>query len=154
MKNIQKVFSKKKGCDNQSGFTLLEVLIAISILTVGLLGVAQMQIMGIRGNYFSGNTTAALTLAEEKMEDLLGKSYSDTDLDDTEPGNNANLASITTIDHTENVNEDGQPVTGGFYRRIWNVADNTPIADTKTVTLIVTWNNDSHRVSLSCIKPQ
>jgi len=60
MKNIQKVFSKKKVCDNQSGFTLLEVLIAISILTVGLLGVAQMQIMGIKGNYFSGNTTAAL----------------------------------------------------------------------------------------------
>jgi type IV pilus assembly protein PilV len=154
MKNIRKIFSKKKVCDNQSGFTLLEVLIAISILTVGLLGVAQMQIMGITGNYFSGNTTAALTLAEEKMEDLLGKSYSDANLNDDEPGNNANLTSITTIDHTENVNEDGQPVAGGFYRRIWNVADDTPILDTKTVAVIVTWDNDSHRVTLSCIKPQ
>ena len=153
MKNIRKVFSKKKVCDNQSGFTLLEVLIAISILTVGLLGVAQMQIMGIQGNYFSGNTTAALSLAEEKMEDLLGKSYSDTDLDDTEPGNNANLTSITTIDHEElNIDETGQ-VGGGIYHRIWNVADNTPITNTKTVTLIVTWDNDSHRATLSCIKP-
>jgi prepilin-type N-terminal cleavage/methylation domain-containing protein len=52
MKNIRTIFSKKKVCDNHSGFTLLEVLIAISILTVGLLGVAQMQIMGITGNYF------------------------------------------------------------------------------------------------------
>jgi type IV pilus assembly protein PilV len=154
MKNIRKVFSKKKVCDNQSGFTLLEVLIAISILTVGLLGVAQMQIMGIRGNYFSGNTTAALTLAEEKMEDLLGKSYTDDSLKDDEPGNNANLTSITTIDHAENVNEDGQPVAGGFYRRIWNVADDTPILGTKTVAVIATWDNDSHRVTLSCIKPQ
>ncbi len=154
MKNIRKVFSKKKAFDNQSGFTLLDVLIGISILTVGLLGVAQMQIMGIRGNYFSGNTTAALTLAEEKMEDLLGKSYSDTDLDDIDPGNNANLTSITTIDHTENVNEDGQPVAGGIYHRIWNVADDTPILGTKTVAVIATWDNDSHRVSLSCIKPQ
>jgi len=88
------------------------------------------------------------------MEDLLGKSYSDTDLDDTEPGNNANLTSITTIDHEElNIDETGQ-VGGGIYHRIWNVADNTPITDTKTVTLIVTWDNDSHRVTLSCIKPQ
>jgi len=154
MKNIQTIFLKKKVCDNQSGFTLLEVLIAISILTVGLLGVAQMQIMGITGNYFSGNTTAALTLAEEKMEDLLGKSYTDADLNDDEPGNNANLTSITTIDHEElNIDETGQ-VGGGIYHRIWNVADDTPILGTKTVAVIVTWDNDSHRVTLSCIKPQ
>ena len=126
----------------------------MSILTVGLLGVAQMQIMAIRGNYFSGNTTAALTLAEEKMEDLLGKSYSDTALDDTETGNNANLTSITTIEHEElNIDETGQ-VGGGIYHRIWNVADNTPITDTKTVAVIVTWENDSHSVSIACIKPR
>jgi hypothetical protein len=109
--------------------------------------------MGIRGNYFSGNTTTVLTLAEEKMEDLLGKSYSHADLNDDEPGNNANLTSITTIDHEElNIDETGQG--GGIYHRIWNVADNTPILGTKTVAVIVTWDNDSHRVTLSCIKPQ
>jgi len=141
MKNIQKVFSKKKVCDNQSGFTLLEVLIAISILTVGLLGVAQMQIMGIKGNYFSGNTTAALSLAEEKMEDLLGKSYTD-----------AELASGNNPDANNPIDETGQ--AGGIYSRMWTVTDNTPIIDTKEVTVSVSWDNLSHQVSLSCIKPQ
>ena len=141
MKNIRKVFSKKKVCDNQSGFTLLEVLIAISILTVGLLGVAQMQIMGIRGNYFSGNTTAALSLAEEKMEDLLGKSYTD-----------AELASGNNPDANNPIDETGQ--AGGIYSRMWTVTDNTPIIDTKEVTVSVSWDNLSHQVSLSCIKPQ
>jgi len=136
MKNIRKIFSKKKVCDNQSGFTLLEVLIAISILTVGLLGVAQMQIMGIQGNYFSGNTTTALTLAEEKMEDLLGTSYINVI-----SGNDANP-----------IDETGQ--AGGIYTRTWIVANNTPIIDTKTVTVNVSWDNASHQVSLSCIKPQ
>jgi len=136
MKNIRKVFSKKKVCDNKSGFTLLEVLIAISILTVGLLGVAQMQIMGIQGNYFSGNTTTALTLAEEKMEDLLGTSYINVI-----SGNDANP-----------IDETGQ--AGGIYTRTWIVANNTPIIDTKTVTVNVSWDNASHQVSLSCIKPQ
>jgi len=141
MKNIQKIFSKKKVCDNQLGFTLLEVLIAISILTVGLLGVAQMQIMGIKGNYFSGNTTAALTLAEEKMEDLLGKSYTDAELTN---GNHP--------DANNPIDETGQ--AGGIYSRMWIVTDNTPITDTKEVTVSVSWDNLSHQVSLSCIKPQ
>jgi type IV pilus assembly protein PilV len=136
MKNIRKVFSKKNVCGNQPGFTLLEVLIAISILTVGLLGVAQMQIMGIQGNYFSGNTTTALTLAEEKMEDLLGQSYT----------------AVTTGNDANNpIDETGQ--AGGIYTRMWIVADNTPITDTKTVTVNVSWDNASHQVSLSCIKP-
>jgi type IV pilus assembly protein PilV len=134
MKNIQKVFAKKKVCGNQPGFTLLEVLIAISILTIGLLGVAQMQIMGIRGNYFSGNTTTALALAEEKMEDLLGDTYTAV-----ASGNDAN----NPIDET------GQ--AGGIYTRIWVVADDNPITDTKTVTVNVSWAN--HQVSLSSIKP-
>jgi len=146
MKNIQKVFSKKKMFDNQSGFTLLEVLIAISILTVGLLGVAQMQIMGIKGNYFSGNTTAALTLAEEKMEDLLGKSYTDAELAGSgAPGTNH-------PDTNNPIDETGQ--AGGIYTRMWTIIDNTPIADTKTVTVSVGWDNLSHQISLSCIKPQ
>ena len=141
MKNISTILSTKKMLDNQSGFTLLEVLIAISILTVGLLGVAQMQIMGIRGNYFSGNTTTVLTLAEEKMEDLLGRSYSDTD-----------LTSGNHPDPDNPIDETGQ--AGGIYSRMWTVIDNTPIADTKTVTVNVSWDNFSHQVSLSCIKPQ
>ena len=122
---------------NQSGFTLLEVLIAISILTVGLLGVAQMQIMGIQGNYFSGNTTAALALAEEQMEGLLGISY-------------ANV--ISGNDGNNPIDETGQ--AGGIYTRTWVVANNTPITDTKTVTVSVSWDNASHQISLSCIKPQ
>jgi len=146
MKNISTILSTKKMLGNQSGFTLLEVLIAISILTVGLLGVAQMQIMGIRGNYFSGNTTTVLTLAEEKMEDLLGKGYTDAELAGSgAPGTDHN-------DPNNPIDETGQ--AGGIYSRMWTVIDNTPIADTKTVTVSVSWDNMSHQVSLSCIKPR
>jgi hypothetical protein len=97
--------------------------------------------MGIQGNYFSGNTTAALSLAEEKMEDLLGKSYTDAELTS---GNNPDL--------NNPIDETGQ--AGGIYTRTWIVTDNTPITDTKTVTVSVSWDNLSHQVSLSCIKPQ
>jgi len=137
---------------HRQGFTLIEVLIAITILTVGLLAAAKMQISAIQGNYFSNNTSTALSLAEQKMEDLLGRTYTDSAVADTQAGNNANLSTLVTKDHEElNVNEEGV-AGGGIFHRVWNVADDTPITDTKTITILVTWDNDRHRVSLSCIK--
>jgi prepilin-type N-terminal cleavage/methylation domain-containing protein len=147
------ISSAEKICDGQSGFTLLEVLIAISILTVGLLGVASMQISAISGNFFSDNTTTALCLAEDKMEDLMGKNFDDVDLVDTTAANNGNLDSISTVDFEETVNADGQVGAGGEYRRIWNIANSTD-PQMKTVTVVVTWQGDSHRLSLtSCLIP-
>ena len=145
------ISSAKKIFDGHTGFTLIEVLIAISILTVGLLGVASMQVSAIRGNYFSDNTTTALCLAEDKMEDLMGRDFDDAALVDTTAANNSDLDSIATVDFEETVDADGNP--GAEYRRIWNIADSTD-PHMKTVTVVVTWQEDSHRISLSsCLIP-
>lgn len=152
MKKTQPRPRKRKTNIRRQGFTLIEVLIALAILTVGLLAAAKMQISAIQGNYFSNNTTTALSLAEQKMEDLLGRTYTDAAVTDTQAGNNGDLSSLVTKDHEElNVNEEGV-VGEGLYHRVWNVADDTPITNTKTITIVVTWDNDSHRTALSCIK--
>jgi len=87
MKKLRTIISTNKIFGNQSAFTLIEILIAISILAIGLLGVAKMQTTAIKGNYFSGNTSFVLKLAEEKMEDLLRINFSDSALNDTQAGN-------------------------------------------------------------------
>lgn len=49
--------------DNQSGFTLLEVLIALLILSIGLLGLASLQTNGLRSNQMASMRTTATQLA-------------------------------------------------------------------------------------------
>jgi len=65
------------------GFTLLEVIVAVSILTVGLLAVASMQTSAIQGNSLAVHVTEGTTWAQDRMETLLALPYSDAGLDST-----------------------------------------------------------------------
>ena len=102
------------------GFTLLEILIAISILTVGLLGVASMQVSAIRANAFASAQTEAATAGMDCIEKLMRLPYDD-----------ANLL-VTGNPHT-----DSAPPAG--YTINWNVTDNAPLNNTKTITVTVSW---------------
>jgi len=55
---------------NESGFTLIEVMVAIVILTVGLLSLAQMMVLATNSNTLSGRMTSASALAKEQLERL------------------------------------------------------------------------------------
>ena len=52
------------------GFSLLEVLIASSILTVGLVSLAQLLAVAVTANAAAGRATYAALLAAQKIEDL------------------------------------------------------------------------------------
>jgi len=146
-----KSFFAQNRKNRDQGFTLIEVLVAIVILTVGLLAVGTMQISAIRGNFMSGNTSIALSLASEKMEDLLNKDFNHADLINSVTANDSSLSSTTSVDHQENISEEGVVGAGVFYRRIWNIDDaNNPT--TKNLMVIVTWESNRHRVSIASIK--
>ncbi len=52
------------------GFTLIEVMITIGILTFGLVALAAMQIQAIHGSDRGRHATHAAAIAENKMEQL------------------------------------------------------------------------------------
>ena len=61
---------KSRGKHCQSGFSMVEVLVAILLLTVGLLALAQMQTQAVASNNYGNQLTEATFLAQDKMEEL------------------------------------------------------------------------------------
>ena len=101
-----------------SGFTLLEVLITLVILSVGMLALASLQVMAIRGNSFGQQMTVASTVAQNKLEELREVDFS------------AVASGYDTCRDDAN---------GILYTRQWTVQNDTPQPDMKTVRVSVTW---------------
>lgn len=59
----------------QQGFTLVEILIALTIFTIGVLAVATMQTSSIRYNSAAKLASDAVFQAERRMEALLHANY-------------------------------------------------------------------------------
>lgn len=54
----------------QTGFTLLEVLVALVIISIGLLGVAMLQMNGLKNNHSAFYRSQASILAYQMLDSL------------------------------------------------------------------------------------
>lgn len=124
IKKADKMMTIEKSCcsQNQHGFNLLEILIALTIFSIGLLALAAMQVSAINGNALARTHTEASMLAVDRAERLLLLSYDDDDL-----------------------KESGNPyeVVDGEYTITWNVTDTDLDSDgdddIKNINVTVTW---------------
>lgn len=116
---------------NQSGFSLIELLIAMAILALAMMAAASMQFGSIRNNASGNMVTQASMLAKAQMEVLKNSTDVTTLTDDTQ----------------NNIGADGHP--GGIYNRSWVVTDLGPSARRITVTVQWTKRGRSRRIILS-----
>lgn len=128
---------------NNKGFSMIEILIGMSIFSIGILAVATMQLSVVRNNKTGNTFTQASTLARTQMEVIKNGDVSD-------PADILNPAAFpTTINDPNNpVDENGNP--GGIYNRSWTVdnfmedTDGDGVGDTansfaRTVTVTVSF---------------
>ncbi len=59
----------------QKGFTLVEIMVAVVILSIGLLAVASMQVSAVNTTSSANSTTEATNLAQIKLEELMACQY-------------------------------------------------------------------------------
>jgi type IV pilus assembly protein PilV len=133
-------------CNSQAGLTLVEVLVALTILSVGLLGVALMQITSISGNTFSREMAVATELGQDMLEKLNALSYEDTAITGSASPGTAHPTATDVSNGlavgagTNNIiDERGLTVGPTIYTRTWNVIDNAPATNMKTITVTVSW---------------
>ncbi len=70
-----KTFFVIKKLRNDEGYTLIEILVAIAILSVGLLAIATMHISSIRVNDTARRMTRRATMAQDRLEYLMSLGY-------------------------------------------------------------------------------
>jgi len=111
----------------ESGFSLIEVMVAIVILTVGLLSLAQMMVLATNSNTLSGRMTSCSAVAKERLERLKAVPfYSDAPARVRNPlllaGGDVNN---TVGGFSQFYDADGLPVAGGgaLFEVRWQIQD-------------------------------
>ncbi len=136
------------------GFTLVEILVAIIILSVGILAVSQMTVMGMQVTRVVNQKMYARAVMSRYYEILNNLPNSDPSVQNWD-GDNFDLDFITPPDPPPDFEENHQ-MGGVTYRVCWNAVNEVgnPVDD-RIETLIrlwVLWNNDRNRIHTDIIK--
>jgi len=117
------------------GFTLVEILVAVIILSLGILAVSEMTILGMRTTTIVDQRMYARVAMAQVYEDLFNLPVTDVFLIDPDPGAN-DLADTSTPDHSLTLTDS---IAQWSYDIRYNVVDDLPESDMKTIRIHVIW---------------
>jgi len=66
--------------NHRRGFSTIEAMTASAVLLVGLLGLASLQVVGVRSNHFGRDLAQASSLAQDLAENIQRWDYADSRL--------------------------------------------------------------------------
>ena len=102
---------------NRAGFSLIEVMIAMTILAVGLLVAAQTIPLALMTSTQAGVRTSAVQMAQQRMDDLRSQDFYAGGL----------TAGLYTA-------------TAGHYALQWAITDSIPVPGSKRIVLTASWD--------------
>ncbi|WP_277058113.1 type IV pilus modification PilV family protein [Trichlorobacter lovleyi] len=131
----------------KSGFTLIEVLVAVVILTVGLLGLMQTVIYAINHNMTNQLRQEAVLVADEAMATEKAKPYSDIAAPDFD-SSISTYSALPTVSSSTTINR----VFNGVSRSYTVVTTKrAPTAQSKSIEVAASWTyktkNYNHTIS-------
>lgn len=118
----------------ETGLSLVEVMVALTILTIGLLATAGMQITALQSNAGAHKMTTINTAAAGIIEEILTWDPADPRLEDE----NGGLSRPWDFDPTAAVNNTLTVVGGGSFVARYFVDADFPVENVSTIRLVVT----------------
>ena len=104
--------------EDSRGFSLIEIMFAMTFLGIGLLAVAQMIPLGMAGIVQARVRTNATQAAQEKVDELRGADFND--------------AALAAGAYTEDT---------GDYALAWDITDDTPVPGLKRLAVTASWEH-------------
>lgn len=118
----------------RSGFTLVEVMVAFTILGIGLLSIAATQVQAIHGTQSGRHLTRASGVAQSQLEQLARSRW-------TALAPTAWTAPVTVV---ETVEDGAAGSTEQSYAVSWRI-QNVTANETRSVDVRVTWTENDGR---------
>lgn len=134
------------------GFTLIEILMALVLLSVGVLAVAALQGTGLRAAAHAERMSLGSAAAKSLAERLMALPYQHPELADTQGNGRAGL---DHIDSDETQADHRLLVAGRIPLQVyWNLVEDEPAVGLKTVRVIACWEQGGreHRYPLEFIR--
>ena len=121
----------------QRGLTIVELLVAILLMTVGSLAAVTMQRAAVKQNNLTGDRETAAWLARQLIENTRVLRYADASLAITSPANTF-VAPPSAVSPANPLNALGQNSSSGIYTRQWQI--DTASTNVKRIQVRITWN--------------
>jgi type IV pilus assembly protein PilV len=136
LQRIKRLSSSQRGQKvDKKGFTLIEVLVGLILLSIGLLAIAGLQITSVKGNFFSHYLTQASYAGQDRLEALDNRPYSSNEL--------------SAGTH----NDPAATIAGIVFNRSYTVVDDPN--GYKIINYTISWNDGANRsITLSTIRSQ
>ena len=129
----------------QHGFTLIEMLIALVVLSIGMLGTSRLTVSTVSVHTATERLAKASALLQDSLERIKKSGYGSTN-PGTVTDSYGSMSSYSTYG--------GTTFNYSTYKRVTSIAANTPATNMKTVTVTVFWQNDQQALSASTILAQ
>jgi prepilin-type N-terminal cleavage/methylation domain-containing protein len=107
--------------DRQQGYSLIEVVIALAIFSIGILAIAQLQFSAVRNNTNGNLATQATMLAEAQIENL------------------KNTNNVTLLADSVEAKIDHSGASGGIYTRTTTITNPMGGDFSRQIQVTVQW---------------
>ncbi len=140
--------------NTNNGFTLIEVLVALTIFSIGLLAMAALHITSGKGNISARNQTEAASWAALQMEKLMTLPYNaDNDGIDNDGDGDIDEADEKVLLPGFHPKSGVSLIRECIYNVSWKVVENHPLENTKTLSVTAEYAGRSKkRVTIRCVK--